>query len=180
MKTKVQNWTKMSICHRTLNHKKIWNVPLDALICPLQIINDIEPLSLTLHGLNARFIYHPSNLENYSIGHKLETGQPKKKKKVHQIHIFIHLSAHFELKIQNTHRYRNFWIFSTSGQSALNGPANGPEVRYSKIQNRLSRPSYDTPMDWFLMQYINNKCALILRESVKKVVLDFRRPIAPP
>ena len=31
----------------------------------------------------------------------------KKKKKVHQIHIFIHLSAHFELKIQNTHRYRN-------------------------------------------------------------------------
>ena len=81
MKTKVQNWTKMSIFHRTVNHKKIWNVPLDALICPLQIINDIEPLSLTLHGLNACFIHHPSNLENYSIGHKSETGQPKKKKK---------------------------------------------------------------------------------------------------
>ena len=35
-------------------------------------------------------------------------------------------------------------------------------------------------MDWFLMQYINNKCALILRESVKNVVLDFRWPVAPP
>ena len=75
MKTKVQNWTKMSICHRTVNHKKIWNVPSDALICPLQISNDIEPLSLTLHGVNA------SNVENYSIGHKSETSQPKKKKK---------------------------------------------------------------------------------------------------
>ena len=28
-------------------------------------------------------------------------------------------------------------------------------------------------MDWFLMQYISNKCALILRESVKNVVLNF-------
>ena len=29
------------------------------------------------------------------------------------------------------------------------------------------------------MQYLNNKYALILRESVKKVVLDFRWPVAP-
>ena len=35
-------------------------------------------------------------------------------------------------------------------------------------------------MDRFLMQYINNKRALIIRESVKKVVLNFRRPVAPP
>ena len=88
MKTKVQNWIKMSICHRTISHKKIWNVPLDALICPLQIINDIEPLSLTLHGVNACFIHHPSNVENYSIGHKLETSQPKKKKSASELHIF--------------------------------------------------------------------------------------------
>ena len=55
-------------------------------MCPLPIINDIEPLSLKLHGVNTRFIHRPSNLENYLIGHKLETGQPKKK--VHQLHIF--------------------------------------------------------------------------------------------
>ena len=30
------------------------------------------------------------------------------------------------------------------------------------------------------MQYINNKCALIVRESVKNVVLDFQWPVAPP
>ena len=39
MKTKVQNSTKMSICHTTVNHRKICNAPLDALMCPLQIIN---------------------------------------------------------------------------------------------------------------------------------------------
>ena len=32
-------------------------------MCPLQIINDIEPLSLTLHGLIRRFIHHPSNVK---------------------------------------------------------------------------------------------------------------------
>ena len=103
MKTKVQNWTKMSICHRTVSHKKIWNVPLDALICPLQIINDIEPLSLTLHGLNACFIHHPSSVENYSIGHKSETDWPKQKqKKCILENIFLHLYACFGVKIQNT------------------------------------------------------------------------------
>ena len=35
-------------------------------------------------------------------------------------------------------------------------------------------------MNRFLMQYISNKCALILHESVKKVVLNFRRPAALP
>ena len=39
-------------------------------MCPLQIINDIEALPLTLHGAYVSFIYHPSNVENYSIGHK--------------------------------------------------------------------------------------------------------------
>ena len=163
----------MSICHRTVNHKKIRNVPLDALICPLQIINDIEPLSSTLHGVNASFIHHPSNVENYSIGHKSETDRPKQKKKGVLENIFLHLYTAFGLKNENTNHPKLLLNFSTSGKSALNGPANGPEVTYSKIQNRLSRAPYDTPMDRFLMQYINNKSTLILHESVKKVVLDF-------
>ena len=66
--------------------------------------------------------------------------QPKKKqKKVHPSYIFLHLSAKFGVTIQNTHRYRNWATFWTSHQLALNGPANGLVVRYSKIQNRLSR-----------------------------------------
>ena len=104
----------------------------------------------------------------------------KKEEKVLPSYIFLHLSANFGLKIQNTHCYRNLATFSTSCQLALSGPANGPEVTYSKIQNRLSRAPQDTPMDRFLMQYISKKCTLILYESVKKVVLDFRQPVAPP
>ena len=50
-------------------------------MCPPQITNDIEHLSFTLHGVNGMFICHPSNVENYSNGHKLEMGQPNKKKK---------------------------------------------------------------------------------------------------
>ena len=143
MKTKVQNSTKMSICYRTVNFKKIWNVPLDALICPLQIINDIEPLSLTLHGLNACFKHHPSNVKNYSIGYKSETAQPKKKKKkkkkrcipVTYFYTFLPiLGSQFKIPTAT-----DFATFSTFHQSALNGPANGLAVRYSKIWNRLSR-----------------------------------------
>ena len=48
-------------------------------MCALQIINDIEPLSLTLHGINTCFIHHLSNVKNYSIGHKSETDQQKQK-----------------------------------------------------------------------------------------------------
>ena len=100
--------------------------------------------------------------------------QKKRKKKVHLSYIFLHLSVNFWVKIQNTHRYRTGGTFSTSGQSAINGPANDPEVTYSKIQNRLSRAPWATPMDRFLIQYLNNKCTLTLCQCVKKVVLDFR------
>ena len=93
----------MSICNRTVNHKKIWNAPLDALICPLQSINDIEPLSLTVHGVNTRFIHHPSNVKNDSINHKSETDWPKQKQKNGVLeNIFLHLYTGFELKNQNT------------------------------------------------------------------------------
>ena len=140
MKTKVQNSTKMSICHRTVKHKKISNVPLDALMCPLPIMNDIEPLSLTLHGVNAHFIHHPSNLENYSISHKLETDRPKQKNRNCVLeNTFLHLYTCFGVKIQNTIAENLCVTFWTSVKSAPNGPPNDPAVTYSKIQNRLSR-----------------------------------------
>ena len=63
----------------------------------------MEPLSLTIHGLNTCFIHHPSNLENYSIGHKSETDWPKQKKKIIVLeNIFLHLYTCFGLKSQNT------------------------------------------------------------------------------
>ena len=123
------------------NHQpqKISNVPLDALICPLQITNDIGPLSLTIHGVNACFIHHPSHVKNYSISHKSEINWQKQKKMVSwriYFYTFILVSGS-KCKIQVD---KNLcWTFLTSGQSALNGPAKSSEVRYSKIQNRLSR-----------------------------------------
>ena len=71
-------------------------------MCPLQIINDIEPLSSTLHGVNACFIHHLSNVKNYSIGHKSETDRPKQKKNSVLENIFLHLYTCFGVKIQNT------------------------------------------------------------------------------
>ena len=73
---------------------------------------DIEPLSLTLHGLNARFIHHPSNVENYSIGHKSETNQSKPKKKNRVLeNIFLHLYTGFGLKNQNTNGRKSWSNF---------------------------------------------------------------------
>ena len=60
-------------------------------MCALQIINNIEPVSLTLHDVNARFIHHPSNVKNYSIGHKSETAQPPKKRYIKFTYLYIFL-----------------------------------------------------------------------------------------
>ena len=69
-------------------------------MCPLQIINDIEPLSLTLYGVNTCFIHHPSHVENYSIGHKSETDRPKPQKKFILDNLFLHLSANLRSKFK--------------------------------------------------------------------------------
>ena len=55
-------------------------------------MNDNEPLPLTLHGLNAHFIHHPSNVKNYSIGHKSETDRPKQKQKIVFWRIYFYTS----------------------------------------------------------------------------------------
>ena len=60
-------------------------------MCPVQFINGIESLSVTLHGVNASFIHHPSNVENYSISQMSETNQPKKKKSCPGEYIFTPL-----------------------------------------------------------------------------------------
>ena len=71
-------------------------------MCPLQIINDIESLPLTLHGVNTHFIHYPSNVKNYSIGNKSETNRPKEKKITVLEDIFLQLYTSFGVKIQNT------------------------------------------------------------------------------
>ena len=68
-------------------------------MCPLQITNGTEPLSLTIHGVNACFIHHSSHVKNYLIGHKSETNWQKKDVLEN---IFLHLYTGFGVKIQNT------------------------------------------------------------------------------
>ena len=72
-------------------------------MCPLQIINDIEPLSSTIHGLIGRFIHHPSNVKitRAAISRK-PIDQIKKKKKTIFNYIFLHLEKYLWLKNQNT------------------------------------------------------------------------------
>ena len=54
------------------------------------------------------------------------------KKNVILDNIFLHASANFEVKIQNNHCYRSRLTFQHLEKHHL-------RVRYSKIQNRLSR-----------------------------------------
>ena len=78
--------------------------------------------------------------KNYSIGHKSETDRPKQKKKIVFWRIYFYtfmLVLGLKFKIQMA---ENLCVtFSTSVKLTLNGPPNGPEVTYSKIQNRLRR-----------------------------------------
>ena len=60
-------------------------------MCPLQITNDIEPLSLTLHGVNACFIHHLPNVESYLISHKSETSQPPQKRCIKFTYLYTFL-----------------------------------------------------------------------------------------
>ena len=63
-----------------------------------------------------------------------------KKKKIVFWRIYFYtsmLALGLKFKIQMAENLRvTLW---TSVKSTLNGPVNGPEVRYSKIQNRLRR-----------------------------------------
>ena len=102
----------------------------------IQIINDIEPLTSTLYGVNACFIHHPSKskITRSAISRKLLN--PKKNAQLS--YIFLHLSAIFGVKIQIMSTTEMAELFK-SGKLTLNGSANGPVVTYSKIQNRFSR-----------------------------------------
>ena len=89
-----------------------------------------------MHALSTT---HPMLKITRSVISRKPVNQKKKKKKVGQENIFLHLYTGFGVKIQNNHRYRNSATFLTCWQLALKSPANGSEVTYSKIQNRLSR-----------------------------------------
>ena len=124
---------------RQANCKRIWNVPLDSLMCFLQIVNDIEPLTSTLHGVNACFILHPSKWKiTPSVISQKPVNQRNFKKMLHWVTYFYTFVQIFgsKFKIMSAKEIRHFL---KSGKLTLNSPANSPVVTYSKIQNRLSK-----------------------------------------
>ena len=70
-------------------------------MCPLHIINDIEPLSLTIHGLIGCFIHNPSNVKITQVAISWKLIDQIKKKNIFN-YIFLHLDQHLWLKNQNT------------------------------------------------------------------------------
>ena len=64
---KVKILTLTSIFSKSGQLQKNWNVLLDSLICTLQIINDIKPLTSTPHGVNACFIHHSSKSKSLDL-----------------------------------------------------------------------------------------------------------------
>ena len=72
-------------------------------MCSLQITNDIESLSSTIHGLIRCFIHHPSNVKitRAAISRKPIDQINFKKKNIFN-YIFLHVDKHLWLKNQNT------------------------------------------------------------------------------
>ena len=113
LKTKCKIWLKCQFLHTTINRRKILNAPLDALMCPLQIINWqwtlITDPSWCKHMLYPPPIQCRKLLDRPQVGNRW-TKTPKKI--VILDNIFLHLSANFEVEIQNTQCYRSqltFW-----------------------------------------------------------------------
>ena len=73
-----------------------------------------------------------------------------------------------------------FEISKILKKSALKAPGNGQSVTYSKIQPRVSRIPYSTPVDWFLTKSVNAKYPLSCRKCVKKTELLCSMPHRMP
>ena len=74
-------WVSGQFFHRSVDRKNVQKIFLSSLICPLQMTNDNEPLSSTLHAVNARFIRCPSK-NSYSTANFSKNRQSKNYQKI--------------------------------------------------------------------------------------------------
>ena len=65
-------------------------------MCPLQIINDIEHLRSTFHGINRNIIHHPSNVKFTEVATSWKTIDKNKK---NFNYVFFHLYEYLCIKI---------------------------------------------------------------------------------
>ena len=94
-----------------LSTTKNWNTLLDAIMYPLQIINDIEALSLIFHVINDCFIHNPSisKIANSAISQRL-VNQRKGWSELHICTYFCQLMA----QNSSIYCYRKWATFFTS------------------------------------------------------------------
>ena len=132
MKTKVQNLIKYQFLHRTIICQK-------NLKCTLRCSNG----SSTNHQWHwipiinpswckSMLYHHPSNLKNYSIGHKSETIL-QNNLCYQNLHIITPVCQFMTGKWKYKWQTVFIEVFLISEKSAINGPPKGPVVRYWKI-----------------------------------------------
>ena len=130
-----QSKKSYSTANFSKNHwsKKLSKNIFSSLICPLKMTNDIEPLSLTLHGVNRHFIEWPPMVKMTKSAIVQTAGKIFKNKKKQPLgNIILHLCAYLWAKIPHSLCVsdRHVLVFA---KLSLNSLPNGPGVRYSKF-----------------------------------------------
>ena len=129
MKTKkCKIWLKCKFSHRTVNCKKIWNTPLDALLCPLQIIN--WHWASIIDPSWCKCMLYPPTIQCKKL---LDQSKLVNQKKVFWRTYFYTFLQIFSSKFKISITTEIQKIISTSGKLALNGQTNSSAMRYSKI-----------------------------------------------
>ena len=98
--------------------------------------------------------------------------------------MLLHIYANLWLKIPKFGGVKKIWqLFDISKilkKSALFGPANSQLVTYSKIQTKVCRVTWGTPMDWFLIKSVNAEYPLSCRKYVEKQTFCVLWDAGPP
>ena len=106
----------------------------------------------------------------YSNGHSSDTKGKEKKKGSINSHINTYLC---QFMAQNAE------IWGGVKKKAPFGPANGQLVTYSKIQTKVCRTPYSTPMYRFLIKSVNPEYPLSCHKCVEKLTFCVLCPAGP-
>ena len=131
----------MSICHRTVKHKKNLKCTLRCSYMSstnhqLTLNPYHRPFMVLMHALSTT---HPMSKITRSAISRKPINQNRKKKFVFWRIYFYTFILVLDLKIKMQMAENHCLTFWTCVKLTLNSPPNGPQVSYSKIQNRLSR-----------------------------------------
>ena len=121
-------------------------------MCPLRSSIDTESLSLTPHGVDTCFIYHPFNVKNYLIGHN-KLGN---KKNTHST--MLQHPANLWVKIQKPIcTLRNFFNKKISHKSVTGQPKKHSTAPFCKFMGQNSKYPFVQKLRNFFNKKIGHK-----------------------